>query len=437
MLLHSIAGPPGSTLARRLERTPFPYGELRPLVGPFPRPVVHVSATAEQLGEASAGLPDGAARAEAVAVRLRRAGVDLEWGPPSAVPDLASLVRLSHARGVSSVELVRADPSLLAEMQIGAYFHAYWRVRVRRRALVRLRAPRSGRWTPSRLAHTAADAAFWRGVRSAATDREWERFASSSYLVVYYHGISGERTPGYEHLNVRPRTFERHLRLLRLLGLRPLSPDDLLAFHADPDATIDGRHYVLAADDGIAETVAAFRRHGHLQPQMFVCTGHVGERSRWSDDAPLARWDELRELDVSGGHVGSHSRGHTPLTELAPDALATELSGALHDLEAQLTRFTHLLAYPHGAHDDRVRRAAIEAGYRAAFTTEPGRNGAGTDLYCLRRIELKDWDGAFALLWIALTGEPLPWRLERTRRRLKGVPARRTDARAPAPTAPS
>jgi len=49
-------------------------------------------------------------------------------------------------------------------------------------------------------------------------------------------------------------------------------------------------------------------------------------------------------------------------------------------------------------HDQRIRSAAIEAGYEAAFTTKPGRNGAGTDLYCLRRIELKDWDGAFLLL---------------------------------------
>ena len=109
-------------------------------------------------------------------------------------------------------------------------------------------------------------------------------------------------------------------------------------------------------------------------------------------------WEELRELGRSGGHIGSHSRRHTPLTELAPDVLEAELAGALRDLDSHLSRFTRFLAYPHGVHDQRVRSAAIEAGYEAAFTTKPGRNGAGTDLYCLRRIELKDWDGAFLLL---------------------------------------
>lgn len=436
-LLHSIAAPPGSALARRLERPQSPYGALRPLVGPFPRPVLRVSAPAEELDEASSGLPDGAAKAEAVAVRLRRAGVELRWGPPCVIPDLPSLVRLSRARGASSVELVRADPSLLTEMQIGACFHAYWRVRVLRRALCRLGLPRSGKWSPAPFAQTAIDGAFWSGVRSVATSREWERLVKSSYLVLYYHRIAGEHTPGHAHLDVHPRTFERQLRLLRLLGLRPLSPDELLAFHWDPEATLEGRRYVLAADDAIADAVTAFRRHGDLHPQMFVCTEYAGGTSWWSDDAPVAGWEELRALDTAGGHVGSHSRGHTPLTELDPHRLEAELAGALHDLAAQLPRFTRLLAYPHGAHDERVRTAAIEAGYRAAFTTEPGRNGAGTDPYCLRRIELKDWHGATALLWIVLTGELLPWFWERIGRRFTAARATRRGARRRARTAPS
>jgi peptidoglycan/xylan/chitin deacetylase (PgdA/CDA1 family) len=406
-------------------------------VGPFPHPIVRVSGAAEQLDEASSGLPDGAARAEAIAVRLRRAGVELEWGPPCSVADLCALIELSRARGASSVEMLRSDPSLVTEMQIGACFHAYWRTRVLRRVLCRMGIPRSGRWTALRFVRSAADAAFWTGVMSIATREEWERFVKSSYLVLYYHRIAGKRTPGQAHLDVHPRRFERQLRVLRRLGLRPLSPDELLAFHSDPSATIAGRRYVLAADDGIADTVSAFRRHLELRPQMFVCTEYVGRTSVWSDDAPLAGWEDLDELGRSGGHVGSHSRRHTPLTELAPDVLEAELAEALRDLESHLSHFTRFLAYPHGAHDQRVRSAAIGAGYEAAFTTEPGRNGAGTDLYCLRRIELKDWDGAFLLLWTALTGEPLPWKLERLRRWIKGVRATRRDARTPRRTAAS
>jgi len=434
-LLHTVAAPPGSALARRLDRAPFPFGPLCPLVGPFRHPVVRVSAPPDALEEASVGLPDGAATPEAIAVRLRRAGVELRWGAPALVPDLPSLIELSRARGASSVELVRADPSLLTELQLGACFHAYWRTRVLRRALCRIGLPRSGRRTPGALVDAAIDAAYWSGVRSAATDREWARLVGSSYVVLYYHRIAGERVPGFAHLDVHPRRFGRQLRVLRLLGFRALSPDELLAFHTDGEATFEGRRFVLAADDSIADTVVRFRRHGDLHPQVFVCTGEVGGTAWWSDGAPVASWEELRELDAAGGHVGSHSRGHTPLTRLAPSALEDELAGSLRDLDAQLPRVARLLAYPHGEHDARVRAAAIEAGYRAAFTTEPGRNGAGTDLHCLRRIELKDWDGPIAVAWTALTGEPLPWRLERWRRRL--ARATRRGARAREPSAPS
>jgi peptidoglycan/xylan/chitin deacetylase (PgdA/CDA1 family) len=435
-LLHAIAAPPGTALARWLARTRPPHCELRPLVGPTSLPVARVSAPVEQLEEASDGLPEGAARAEAIAVRLRRAGVELDWGPPIVFPDLPALLDLARTRGASSVEIVRADPSLLTEMHIGACFHSYWRARILRRALCRLGLPPSGRRTPARFVQVAMDAAFWAGVRSAATAAEWDRLVTSSYVVLYYHRIAGERVPGFEHLDVHPRRFEQQLRLLRLLGLRPLAPEELVEFHSEPSSTIAGRRYILAADDGIADAVAAFTRHADLDPQMFVCTGHVGSTSSWSDGAPVAGWDELRELAAAGGHVGSHSRGHVPLTELPPADLAGELGGAVRDLDEHLPRFARLLAYPHGIHDERVRKAAIEAGYRAAFTTEPGRNGAGTDAYCLRRIELKDWDGAFAVAWVALTGEPLPWVIERARRRLKGVRATRRDARAPRGTAP-
>lgn len=404
-------------------------------MGPHEPPVVEISGPAEALEKAGQGLPDGPAKAEAIAVRLRRAGAKIEWGSPRVVDDVRALVRIQRARGVSSVEIVRADPSLLNEMQVGAYFDAYWRRRVLRRALCSLGVPRSGTWVPSHLAAVVSDAAFWVGVRSAATDREWQRLARSSYVVFYYHRIAAEPDAEQERLVVRPRTFERQLRLLRALGFRPLTPQELLTFHSDPEATIPGRRYVLSADDAFSDAVEALRGHGDQRPHVFACTSAVGARAWWAGDEPVASWDELRELECAGGVVESHSRGHTPLTELDERALEAELAGSLEDLEKHLSPRIPLLAYPHGRHDERVRAAAIEAGYRAAFTTDHGRNGAGTDLYCLRRVGFKDWDGALAVSWKALTGELMPWFWERRRRRLRAAVAGRRAARTPRRTA--
>ncbi len=417
VILHSVAGAPGSPLAHWLERTSPPYGELRPLVGPFPRPIVRITGADTLVGEAAESLPEGVARPEAIAVRLRRDGVELSWGEPDVLPDTASFIRLCRARGASSVELVRTDPSLLTEMQLGAFFHAYWHRRALRHAGIRLGVAHVLTRFPAVL-ELAADLAFWTGVRSRATSHEWKRFARSSYVVFYYHRIGRGGWPGQAHLDLDVRRFERQLRLLRLLGFRALSPDELLAFHADPGATLSPRSYVLTVDDALRDAVVALAPHGALRPQVFVNTSAVGGTPPWGFGKSIADWDELEAFEATGGIIGSHCRRHPQLPTLDPDTLRDELTGSLRDIRTRFPDAPPLLAYPHGQYDERVRFAAGAAGYRAAFTTEPGRNGAGIDPYCLRRIGPKDWDGYLGFLWKALSGEWLPraWgRLTRTR----------------------
>jgi peptidoglycan/xylan/chitin deacetylase (PgdA/CDA1 family) len=419
--VHSVAGPPGTVLARWLAETSKPYGELSPLVGPFLRPIVRVSGPDPLLARAGRGLPSGAARAEAVAVRLRRTGVEIASGEPDELPDIASFVRLCHARGASSVGLVRADPSLLTELQLGSFFHDFFHRRVIRRAVCWLGWLGLLARSPGALLTLAADAAFWLGVRSVATHREWERLTRSSYVVFYYHGVQESPDPEQVHLFVRPRHLERQLRWLRLLRFRPLAPERLLAFHSDSEATLPPRSYVIAADDGFRSVVEAFRDRSRLHPQIFVNTAAVGGTASWAYDEPLADWAELEEFQAAGGIVASHGRSHAAMPQLGQNELEAELAGALDDLAAHLDDVPPLLAYPYGYHDKRVRAAAAAAGYRAAFTTDPGRNGAGTDPYCLRRLGVLDWDSRAAFVWKAVTGELLPWVWERRRRRRRAA----------------
>jgi len=378
---------------------------------------VRLSGPDALLEKAAQSLPAGAARPEAVAVRLRRAGVELAYGSPDVLPDTRAFLRLCHERGASSVELVRTDPSLLTEMQLGAFFHAYWRRRVLLRAVCRPSLARAFLRVPAG-AGLAADVAFWAGVQSATSAREWERFTRSSYVVFYYHRIGVDGWTGQEHLDLHSRRFKRQLRLLGLLRFRPLPPDELFSFHADPDATLRRRSYVLSADDALRDAVAEFRRNAHLHPYVFVNTSAVGESPWWAFGQDVADWDELREFEAAGGVLASHCRDHPRLPTLDSAALREALAGSLDDLRIRLRHPQPLLAYPHGHHDERVRAAVAATGYRAAFTTEPGLNGAGTDVYCLRRVAIKDWDGWAALLWKAVTGELLPRRWEQLRLRV-------------------
>ena len=202
--------PSGSALARSLERAAGAEG-LRPLVGPFHEPVARLSGPAGLLDEEGRGLPEGPAKPEAVAVRLRRRGAELSWGAPHVLRDWSSYVQACRARGFSSVEIVRADPSLLTELQLGAFLNVYWPSRLLRRLFASAPATVLGRLPFAAL----ADAAFWVGARSAATDEEWARLTRSSYVVLTYHRLAGDRLPGQERLDVDPAIFRGHVSWLR------------------------------------------------------------------------------------------------------------------------------------------------------------------------------------------------------------------------------
>lgn len=414
VFLHALAAPPESALARSLQDAAGAEG-LRPLVGPFDEPIARLSGPPALLDDVGRGLPEGAAKPEALAIRLRRLGVELSWGAPHVLADSSSYVQVCRARGASSVEVIRADPSLLTELQLGAFFNVYWPSRLLRRVL----ASAPARVLRSLPFTVAADAAFWAGARSAATDEEWARLSGSSYVVLTYHRLAGDRIPGQERLDVDPAMFRRHLRWLRRLGFRPLSREELARFHANPSATLPRRSFVLTADDGFRDAVEAIHGHISARPQLFVNTAFVGGVASWADDRPLASWDELRELADAGAAIGSHARTHARLAHSPPELLDEELAGSLRELRTRVPSAIPVLAYPHGSHDECVRAATIRAGYRAAFTTETGRNGAGTDPYCLRRVSVKDWDGPLSLLWKSLTGELVPPAWDRWTQRLR------------------
>jgi peptidoglycan/xylan/chitin deacetylase (PgdA/CDA1 family) len=415
-----LGQPSGSRLSGSSVDGLRPLGSHLPLVGPFEGVVVAVSSTPELIVAAERGLPEGAGRAEAVAVRLRRAGVAVQLGGADPASGPADLERRCREHGRSSVAMVRADPSLLSEMQVGSWFRARWHARLARRLVCRMPVAaralhRAARGT--RSARLLADAAFWAGVRAEASSPEWHRFTRSSYVVLCYHRVAGDDKPGQERLDVPPQTFERQLRALRLFGFRPLRAEEQLGFHCMSTGQLPPRSYVLTFDDGFLDAVEAARRHPAHHPQVFVPTAAVGRSLEWAPGDALANWQDLRSAAGAGVAVGSHGRRHRPLAGLEADALREEVAGSLADLRAQLDQVLPVLAYPNGRHDHAARAAALVAGYQAAFTTEVGRNGAGTDVLCLRRISVKAWDTPLALVWKALTGELLPGRWERRLRR--------------------
>jgi hypothetical protein len=176
--------PPGGIRDEVSAAEHHPQGYLQPLVGPLGGIVAQVSVEPSRETEiGAAALPEGSARAEAVAVLLRRAGERLTWGEPVLSDSVRASERFAFDRGRSSVDISRAMPSLISEMQIGAWFNAGWRGRLARRLLVHV--PRLATLARAvvkgpEVMTLSLDVWFWAGVRAQATPEEWRRLTRSS-----------------------------------------------------------------------------------------------------------------------------------------------------------------------------------------------------------------------------------------------------------------
>ncbi|MGQ0732802.1 MAG: glycosyltransferase [Acidobacteriota bacterium] len=100
---------------------------------------------------------------------------------------------------------------------------------------------------------------------------------------------------------------------------------------------------------------------------------------------------EIRKLGARPGHsIGAHSVHHLLLPAQPSDVQAQEVARSRQHLEAVLGRAVTLFSYPYGSRDEHVIARVRDAGYAAAVSTRPGAVRAGSDLYDLPRLDVKN-----------------------------------------------
>jgi peptidoglycan/xylan/chitin deacetylase (PgdA/CDA1 family) len=190
-------------------------------------------------------------------------------------------------------------------------------------------------------------------------------------LVLCYHAVS-EDWPS--PLAVTPNQLERQLRLLIRRGYRGAT------FEHAATTRPAGRTLAVTFDDGYRSTLTHARpilaRLG-LPGTVFVPTSFIGGHTplRWpgidqwtgtpyEEELLGMSWDELSQLREDGWEIGSHTCTHPRLTRLDDAALLRELRDSRRVCEDRLGA-CRTLALPYGDGDERVVRAAAEAGYVA------------------------------------------------------------------------
>jgi len=104
-----------------------------------------------------------------------------------------------------------------------------------------------------------------------------------------------------------------------------------------------------------------------------------------SDDERLPA-EGIRTLVAGGAEIGFHTLRHDLLTELPDDELADALREGRDELAAVTGTSLETISYPHGQADERVARAAREAGFGFGFVTARRRVDADTDPLLIPRI---------------------------------------------------
>ena len=204
--------------------------------------------------------------------------------------------------------------------------------------------------------------------------------------ILMYHYVDAAPPSVGSHagsLTVRTKEFQAQMDFLAQNGYHTVTLEQTYAAMAGL-ASLPAKPVVLTFDDGGLDdyTVAypILRSHGFVAT-FFVITAFVGEPN-------IMTWNQLREMQMSGMAIESHTARHSDLTKTTAASLRAELIQSREAIEAQLGSAPLALAYPFGFYDQRVIDATRAAGYLMAVTTHQSRRLAPGSVYSWPRVHV-------------------------------------------------
>jgi peptidoglycan/xylan/chitin deacetylase (PgdA/CDA1 family) len=222
-----------------------------------------------------------------------------------------------------------------------------------------------------------------------------------------YHRV-GEADNAWEaRYAIDPATFAAHMHALARRHYRAVGIDTLVDW-LEGGRELPQGSFVLTFDDGFQGV------HDHAWPVLrelgwpftvFLVAGLIGGSDEWTRTAnpsgityPLMNVGHIRAMQRDGVSFYSHTISHPSLPRVADTRLEEELGGSRRILSELLEAEVAYLAYPYGHLDERVEAAARAAGYRAAFSTQPGFNRRGVNPFRIRRLDVYGTDTPAMLL---------------------------------------
>jgi len=185
--------------------------------------------------------------------------------------------------------------------------------------------------------------------------------------VLMYHRVTDltpkeARSPLMRDLSVSPNDFEAQVKFLKEEGFTFLHVSEIEAALKRGNE-LPEKAVAITLDDGyrdnFTEAFPILQKYG-AKATVFMVTNNFGRPERLS-------WDDAKAMLSNQVGFQSHSVSHPDLTTQSDPALLGELVDSKRILEKGLGVRVTSLAYPAGAHDDRVVEFVSRAGYDAAW----------------------------------------------------------------------
>jgi len=185
--------------------------------------------------------------------------------------------------------------------------------------------------------------------------------------ILLYHNIAPTLSPfgGV----VSPSTFRRHIRYIKNLGLKFLSPEEFFK---------NSNGILLTFDDGFEELYKyAFPilQDEKVCALVFVVSGYAGKKNDW--DITLGKsfthlpWKKIREMHRYGIAVGSHSHLHPDYTRVSKELVKEDLWKSYDKVSEEIGESVKYFSYPFGRAGEKEWEMTRKAGFKRAFTSIP------------------------------------------------------------------
>lgn len=232
-------------------------------------------------------------------------------------------------------------------------------------------------------------------------------------LVLMYHRVGEVASVVESKYCVTPVRFAAQMRGLADRGYRAVSIDAFVQW-LEGGPPLAAGDFVLTFDDGFLgvrdHALPILERLG-WPFTVFLVTDLLGGVDSWKRNDgtaggqhPLLSIEDVRTMRQGGCSFHSHTRRHLSLPGLDDAALADALTASRATLATLVGDGSHYLAYPYGHVDDRVELAARAAGYKAAFSVQPGFNRRDVNPFRIRRLDVFGTDTSSMLLRKVLFG---------------------------------